>query len=87
MFSIKSHWNKLVLVQGVDKGIGIDVHGSRVEYNLVDLCKLLQKEEDARSNKNIHLNGPSFNNDSHLKITLSSRPTGLDMRKREFTVD
>ena len=87
MFSVESHWNQLVLIEGVNERIGIDVHGCSVEDNLVDLSKLLEKEVDTWADENIDLYRSSFNNYPHLKIAFSSRPAGLNMRKRELAMN
>ena len=87
MFSEKAKRNKSILVKCVDKRIRIDGHRRCVEYNLIDLSKLLQKESDSWANQNIHRDWSSFNDNSHMKVIFTTGLASLNVGKRELAVN
>ena len=87
MLSVESKWNQSVLVKRVNQGVRVDVHRSSVEHNLVDLGEFLQEEGHSGSDKYVDLDRTTFNEYFHLKVALSSCPTGLQVGRRKLAVD
>lgn len=87
MLSVESERYQGVLVQSIHQRVRVDVHWGGVENDFVHLSKLLKKEAYPWANEDINLDRTALNDYSHLKVALSSCPTGLNMCQREFAVD
>ena len=87
MLAVQTHRDQSILVQCVDQGISINVHRCRVEHNLVNGSQFLNKEKHSWPDQNVDLNRPALDNNSHLKITLASGATLLNLLKRKLAVD
>ena len=84
MLSIEPHWYELILIQGVDQRVRVDAHRGCVEHNLVDGCQLLEEEEHAGADEDIHLDGSTLDDDPHLKVATSASAARSQVRLRKL---
>lgn len=85
--TVESEGDQPVLVYRVNEWIGVDGHRSCVNDELVDEGQPLQKEGNSRSDEHIYLNGTTFDDDAHLKVSFSSCFASLKLRDRELAMD